>query len=137
MIMPLQAVSDMSSSSSSPQLTDPSPQPFSPCSSSSSSRKLRGTCTATEENNWSNWHNEQRVLEPCTLVSTRVLPLITYALRARVCIGDATHWSSKSRLHLPPCLPTFCWLPEILYCLKGKQAQNRQKEEKARIILIG
>lgn len=41
--MPVQRVSIMSSSSSSPQLTVPSPTPFWPSSSSSSSRKLRGT----------------------------------------------------------------------------------------------
>ena len=34
-------------------------------------------------------------------------------------------------------LPTFCWFEKNLYWLKGKQAQSQQKEEKARIILIG
>lgn len=45
MIIPLQRVRVMSSSSSRPQLTVPSPTPFWPSSSSSSSRKLRGTFT--------------------------------------------------------------------------------------------
>lgn len=43
MIIPLQRVSVISSSSSNPQLTVPSPTPFCPSSSSSNSRKLRGT----------------------------------------------------------------------------------------------
>lgn len=44
-ITPLHRVKVMSSSSSRPQLTVPSPTPFWPSSSSSSSRKLRGTLT--------------------------------------------------------------------------------------------
>lgn len=43
--MPVHRVSVMSSSSSRPQLTVPSPTPFWPSSSSSNSRKLRGTFT--------------------------------------------------------------------------------------------
>lgn len=50
MIMPLQRVRVMSSSSSSPQLTVPSPTPFWPSSSSSSRRKLRGTFTPDHRN---------------------------------------------------------------------------------------
>ena len=45
-IMPFQWVSDMSSSSTNPQLIVPSPPPFCPSSNSSRRRKLRGT-TAT------------------------------------------------------------------------------------------
>lgn len=45
MIMPVHRVSVMSSSSSRPQLTVPSPTPFCPSSSSSNKRKLRGTLT--------------------------------------------------------------------------------------------
>lgn len=44
-IMPVHLVSVMSSSSSRPQLTVPSPTPFWPSSSSSNSRKFRGTFT--------------------------------------------------------------------------------------------
>lgn len=44
-ITPLHRVRVMSSSSSKPQLTVPSPTPFWPSSSSSRSRKLRGTLT--------------------------------------------------------------------------------------------
>lgn len=44
-IMPVHLVSVISSSSSRPQLTVPSPTPFWPSSSSSNSRKLRGTFT--------------------------------------------------------------------------------------------
>lgn len=44
-IIPVHLVSVMSSSSSRPQLTVPSPTPFWPSSSSSNSRKLRGTFT--------------------------------------------------------------------------------------------
>lgn len=43
--MPVHLVSVMSSSSSRPQLTVPSPTPFCPSSSSSNSRKFRGTFT--------------------------------------------------------------------------------------------
>lgn len=45
MIMPVHRVRVMSSSSSRPQLTVPSPSPFWPSSSSSNKRKLRGTLT--------------------------------------------------------------------------------------------
>lgn len=45
MIMPVHRVRVMSSSSSRPQLTVPSPSPFCPSSSSSNKRKLRGTLT--------------------------------------------------------------------------------------------
>ena len=45
MIMPVHRVRVMSSSSSRPQLTVPSPSPFCPSSSSSNKRKLRGTFT--------------------------------------------------------------------------------------------
>lgn len=47
MIMPVHRVRVMSSSSSRPQLTVPSPSPFCPSSSSSNKRKLRGTLTST------------------------------------------------------------------------------------------
>lgn len=47
MIMPVHRVRVMSSSSSRPQLTVPSPSPFCPSSSSSNKRKLRGTLTKT------------------------------------------------------------------------------------------
>lgn len=43
--MPVHLVSVMSSSSSRPQLTVPSPTPFCPSSSSSNSRKFQGTFT--------------------------------------------------------------------------------------------
>lgn len=46
--MPVHLVSVMSSSSSRPQLTVPSPTPFCPSSSSSNKRKLRGTLTPVE-----------------------------------------------------------------------------------------
>lgn len=46
MIMPVHRVRVMSSSSSRPQLTVPSPSPFCPSSSSSNKRKLRGTLTS-------------------------------------------------------------------------------------------
>lgn len=46
--MPVHLVSVISSSSSRPQLTVPSPTPFCPSSSSSNKRKLRGTLTPVE-----------------------------------------------------------------------------------------
>ena len=49
MIMPVHLVSVMSSSSSRPQLTVPSPTPFCPSSSSSNKRKLRGTLTPIQK----------------------------------------------------------------------------------------
>ena len=49
MMTPRQYVSDMSFSSSNPQLTEPSPPPFCPFSSSSRSRKFRGTTTVVEK----------------------------------------------------------------------------------------
>lgn len=51
MIMPVQWVKVMSSLLVRPQLTVPSPAPLWPSSSSSKSRKLRGTTTTTKRNN--------------------------------------------------------------------------------------
>lgn len=48
MIMPVQCDRVISLSSSKPQLIVPSPTPFCPCSSSSNSRKFRGTTTSEE-----------------------------------------------------------------------------------------
>lgn len=64
MIMPVHRVRVMSSSSSRPQLTVPSPSPFCPSSSSSNKRKLRGTLTSAGPKAEYRLHNSRNT-QPC------------------------------------------------------------------------